>query len=53
MHSYMATNLLLLKYHRKGNDLDDVFPANLTLTDYVYFLAGTWQASGSRLPGLS
>jgi len=38
-HSYMATNLLLLKHHRKGTPVDDVFPRNLTIGDFIYFLA--------------
>src|SRR3990167_1981408 len=39
MHSYFATNLILLKKFNKGRKVDELFPTNVSLPDYVYFLA--------------
>jgi len=39
MHSYFATNTILLKKLQRGRKVDEHFPKNVRFGDYIYFLA--------------
>ena len=39
IHSYFATNSILYKHLQKGKKRDSIFPNNVTIPDYLYFLA--------------
>ena len=39
IHSYYATNIILFKLLKNGKQRDHVFPANVTIPDFTYFLA--------------
>lgn len=39
VHSYYATNVILLRLLKAGKQKDLIFPKNITIPDYCYFLA--------------